>query len=245
MDTPSSENNSVLETSTKVGFFKRFLPLILILFLLFLTFFAIFITRLLTNSPDQTADEPFATPTIIPLLNFSITNTFPADGDTNIYPGEISITFDTSVPMRSQRDYSLEVTPSLTNPPALNSFFPTQKISYGIVGNLEKNTTYTVTVLNITGELVKQWSFTTSNETPESSSRQAKIEQDLAIKNYYPLFYDLPYETNQFKIDYTDRLTLEVDIKSGTKDAVSKMVDDWIISKGVDPASHTINYVEN
>ncbi len=59
------------------------------------------------------------------------------------------------------------------------------------------------------------------------------------ILSNYPLFDYIPYENENFALDYTDPLSLEVILKKDTP-TVRQQVLDWISSKKVDPATHTI-----
>lgn len=60
------------------------------------------------------------------------------------------------------------------------------------------------------------------------------------LKNY-PLFDFIPNKTNNWKIDYLRPLVLEIVLKKDTPE-IRKEVLDWIESKGVDPASHQIEW---
>ncbi len=248
MDTHFSDNNNY-NTNESPSFIRRNLPFILVgaLLLLIATVFLVltFFAKNTTDPHPHTPDNINTTPTAVQPINFSITNTSPADNESDVYPGEISITFTTNTPLLSQEDYLFRMTPSPEETPIIQNEFPSQEISYGIVGNLSPDTTYTVGIYNTSSLLVHSWSFTTSSETPESSSRAVKLEQENAIRNFYPLFYDLPYETDTFKIDYTDRLTLEVIMYSGNQTNTAPAIESWIQDRGVDPATHTINYIQN
>src|SRR5690606_22853584 len=136
----------------------------------------------------------------------SVVSTSPENGQTSVYPGEISISFTTSLVLRSENEYSISISPPPANEMVLDSSFPTQNISYGVIGGLERNTTYTMSISASSGQPVHSWSFTTSNEEPESSSGEVLLEQERLINEFYPLFYDVPYESDTFRIDYADRL---------------------------------------
>lgn len=173
---------------------------------------------------------------------FTIISTEPTNGATDVYPGEIKITFTTDQPINSIDDYAIEISPSLQHGGELISSFPTTTVANRVLGGLEKNTTYTVTVTNKNTNNKTSWTFSTSGEQPESSSALFKEEQEQLEVNYYPLFDFLPYENDSFKIFYTGRQAITVSIKSGSEDSAKKGVEDWIRSHGVDPATHTINY---
>lgn len=243
MDTSFSDNNNnYTEKLEKRPLIERkhiYILTVIGVLLLFVVIY--FVLSSIKPHPQQQNPNMPASPTATP-VDFSILNTTPSNGEVDVYPGEITITFTTNAPINSGSEYSLNFNPPLQNEPLDTTLYPSQNITQGIVGGLSQNTTYAVSVNNSSGEQIYSWSFTTSDEIPESSSRESLLEQENAIKNYYPLFYELPYQTNSFKIDYTDRLTLEVVIYSGTQETVSPIVDEWIRENGVNPQSHTITY---
>lgn len=176
--------------------------------------------------------------------DFKVISTTPTNGSQNIPTGEMSITFTTDKPVKSIDDYTITIDPPLEFGSKLLTDFPTQTVTNLVLGGLSKNTTYTVTVANRHTNDITSWSFTTSNEQPESSTAAFNEEQEQLKEDYYPLFDTLPYETDAIKMDYSDRLTLQVKIKkiNQDKDVIKKEVEDWIREKGVDPSTHTINY---
>lgn len=58
-------------------------------------------------------------------------------------------------------------------------------------------------------------------------------------KESYPLFGAIPFRTEKYVIDYLKPLTLEIFLKQDTPE-IRQEVLNWISSKRVDPASHTI-----
>lgn len=196
------------------------------------------------NKNNTTTPEPTQAP-------FQIIATSPKDGTENVYPGEIILSFTTNVPIVSKNVFTVSFSPQLPNSYQVVSAFPTTMVKLQIIGGLALGTTYTVSVHDSSGQIISSWSFTTSQKAAESSSKGV-ITQDQEIMNkYYPLFQYLPYYGTGFTIkDYSDRLTLEVlqtqsegpsDQKS--LDEIKQEVNAWIKSKGVDPATHTINYI--
>ncbi|PIS14872.1 hypothetical protein COT64_00295 [Candidatus Shapirobacteria bacterium CG09_land_8_20_14_0_10_39_12] len=75
---------------------------------------------------------------------------------------------------------------------------------------------------------------------PEVKEFYKKLEQD--TYKGFPLFDYLPYETDNWKITYIKSLQLEVTLKKDTP-AIRQEVLDWIKSKGVDPVTHTIEWI--
>ena len=64
-----------------------------------------------------------------------------------------------------------------------------------------------------------------------------------SLKERFPLVEFLPYETEGFSIDYLSPLHLKVKIKEASQSAQIKTeVTDWMLSKGVDPATHQIDW---
>lgn len=173
---------------------------------------------------------------------FSIISTEPTNGATDVYPGEIKISFTTDQPINSIDDYIIEISPNLQNGGELISSFPTTTVTNRVLGGLEKNTTYTITVTNKNTDNKTSWSFTTSGEQPESSSALFKEEQEQLEVNYYPLFDFLPYENENIKMFYTGRQAITVEIKNGNEDSARQEVEEWIKSHKVDPSTHAITY---
>lgn len=82
--------------------------------------------------------------------------------------------------------------------------------------------------------------------TPTQTGREiGDSEKEIinSLKTNFPLVEFVPFENENFKIDYRAALTLGVVIKKGGKQDVEKQVLSWIKSKGVDPATHKIEYL--
>lgn len=79
----------------------------------------------------------------------------------------------------------------------------------------------------------------------QKEGRGDDIETILSsLKKRFPLVEYLPYETDDFIVDYIAPFHLEVKIKrSISKSLVTKEVLNWIISKDVDPQTHQIDFV--
>lgn len=187
------------------------------------------------------------TPTLKPQFiqeRFSVIKTFPANGEASVYPGEITITINTTTPVVSKDGFFLDITPKLPYYWKYTNSYPTTTITAQIYGGLELNTQYQLTLYDNKKLPVYVWSFITSSETPESSTAQERALEENLINEYYPLFKSVPYNTTDFSLDYYDRLILIVKVKNKNKniEIVKKEVDGWIKSKGVDPSTHTIRY---
>lgn len=229
--------NNKYDGGIKLNFPGWVIPFVLVAILVILFLIALLINQII--QPNNTkSDEP------IPQSgSFIITRTYPSPGEIGVYPGEISIAFDVDTVLTSKNDYSFEIYPSPDRELIDTTTFPTQHVSHGVVGGLRENTKYIISIFDEEEELVGSWDFTTSNETPESSSREALIEQNELIGEYYPLFYEVPFSAGAFSIDYIDRLTLEVKFSSGSITEARQWAEDLIRSKNIDPSSHSINYV--
>lgn len=186
-----------------------------------------------TNSPSFPIEEN---------QRFTVIKTTPLNGEANVYPGEITLGVTTNVAITSQKYISFEVTPSLANSLKITSSFPTKNITAQVYGGLRPKTQYTVNVKDGKGIIVYTWSFSTSDETPESSTGLAVEEQQQLIKKYYPLFSFVPYYTSDYSIGYKDQLTLLVRIKNknANVEQIKKEVNQWIKSHEVDPTTHTV-----
>lgn len=219
---------------------KKYSVILLIFLLLVVSVFVyLFALRPVSKTKNQGST---ILPTAVPRSSFLIVSTVPENNAVGVFPGEIEVSFTSNIPIGSQNDYSMFISPQLSTKPLPKSTFPTQQVKYQILGSLNKNTEYTVVVKNRHSENVAIWSFTTSNEQPESSSGFVKEEQKKLNQTYYPLFDFIPFSNANFSIDYTDRLTLIVKIKKNNVEEIKREVFAWIEQHRVTPSTHTINY---
>lgn len=208
----------------------------------------VFIISFLLNTAHTKNDLPIEIkriPTITPFPttgSFSVLNATPFPNTKNVPAGEIVITFTTDMPIKSATDLVIEISPSLMNGWVITNSFPSKNINLQVLGGLEENTSYTVTVKNKQKNVVYTWSFTTGIATIRSSTKLQEQEEKDYRKNNLPLLDKVPYATTAFSLDYIRPLTLEVKITSGSKATVQTQVEAWIRSQGVDPATHTIIY---
>ncbi len=194
-----------------------------------------------SRSPDTstrpTSPTPVASPTPLQVIS-----TTPLDQAINVYPGELDIEFKLNQTISSGADFSLEFNPKLEYYYRITSDFPTDILRVRVFGGLRKNTKYSVSLLGPTGDLNKL-EFTTSNEQAESSSSLVRDIEEENIKKYTPLIYVTPYNSANFDVIYTDDLTLKVTIKNSDVEGTKQQVLDWIRANGVEPNTHTINYI--
>ncbi len=216
---------------------------------LILIFFTFLLLRRSGNPPTGApfpVFSPSGSPTQIPLIpTFSVVSTIPESNQKDVYPGEIDLSFTTDRSINSDADFSLEISPALPYYWNLVNSYPTNKIVAKVTGGLKTNTTYTLSVFNTAKVKVYSWSFTTSSTAAESSSSLIRDEELQLNQKYFPLFNYLPYSNNDFEIIYTDKFTLQVSIKNPDINKAKQEVIDWIKSKGVDPNTHTIDYVNS
>jgi len=65
-----------------------------------------------------------------------------------------------------------------------------------------------------------------------------------SLKGKFPLVEFLPYETENFYLDYVAPLHLRATIKKATASGqIRQEILNWIKSKGVDPQTHKINFI--
>lgn len=78
---------------------------------------------------------------------------------------------------------------------------------------------------------------------PSSPPGRGDSPEDImkSIQRKFPLYDFLPYWTENFQIDYVAPLTLEVQIKNDTPQTRQEALD-WILSKGVNPSTHQIQW---
>lgn len=178
-----------------------------------------------------------------PNRSFQIIKTSPGNNETDVYAGEITISFTTNAEIASANEYGINITPPLPDYWKITNSYPTKKITAQVYGGLNTNTTYTVTVTDASGKKLYSWSFTSSNNPGQSSSGLVTDYEKTYYQKYYPLMDYIPYSTTDFKVGYQSELTLKVLIKNLDIAKVKQEVIDWIKSHGVDPATHTINYI--
>ncbi len=175
--------------------------------------------------------------------SFKVLSTTPANNQLNVYPGEIEISFTLDQDIPSDKAFSMEISPAPPFGVRYTNTFPGKTITAQVLGRLKDSTLYTVKIKNSSNQEVYSWRFTTSNETVEASSAQvAEYEKQLA-KDYYPLSSFTPYISERFEVGYQARLELNAYIKDPDVQAVKNEITSWIKSKGVDPSTHKINYI--
>lgn len=177
--------------------------------------------------------------------SFTIISTTPKDGAINVSSGEITISFTADVQILSKDSFSITISPAVPESWELTNAFPTQTIVAQVYGGLALNTIYTVTVEETANGRKTVWKFRTADTPAESSTGFEVKKNNQLVQDYYPLAHSVPYETRDFSIDYTDRLALEVKIRNSNVERVKRETEAWIRSQGVDPATHTINYIND
>jgi hypothetical protein len=230
----------------RLSFLKhKLLVLIVALVIVFVCF--IFLLSLQTNTGSQpvSLSQPTPGPSITPYVQqqpFAVIKTDPANGQTGIDTGEIVVSFTTNVPIVSNKGFSLTITPTLPQYWKFTNPYPTTTVSAQIYAGLVPNTQYLLTVNDSNNRPVYTWSFTTSFAIPESSSSYVVDQDEKITKEFFPLNQYLPYKSSDFIIYYSKELTLTVEVKSKNLDLIKQEVWNWIKNKGVDPATHAINY---
>lgn len=80
----------------------------------------------------------------------------------------------------------------------------------------------------------------------KKEKEQGESPEDLlkSLKQEFPLIEFVPYQTDEFSINYQAPLYLKVKIKTPTKtESIKQEVLNWIQSKGVDPNTHQIDWL--
>ena len=87
---------------------------------------------------------------------------------------------------------------------------------------------------------------TVSPATSQTGAGNPNVQQEIMqpIQNQYPLLSSLPYENQQFRINYQAPLKLIVKIKQGTQAEIQPLVNQWIQSQGVNPATHQFIFIK-
>lgn len=198
------------------------------------------------QTKDTKQKKPPVKPTLdIPDEEMKVLSTEPKQDTANVYPGEMEIKIQLNKPVISESDISFSLTPKEPYSWKFTNSYPTGLIIVKIYGGLKSSTKYQASFKTNQpqGEISHTWEFTTSAQKTESSSALvAEYEKQLA-KNYYPLDSELPYYGDSFAVGYSGRFSLLVEIKNPDVERVKLEVLEWIKSKGVDPGTHTIKYV--
>lgn len=198
-----------------------------------------------SSSSSQHGQVLNPTPTAFS-AQFRITQTSPTNGATNVPAGETLLSFTTDTDLPSDKVFRLDVNPKPQYGLQMQSTFPTNVVNVLPLGGLHENTTYTITVSDQFGKQLTSWTFLTAPTPAQSHSATRNVLDQETNAKYYPLTQYLPYSTADFTVsEYTDHLTLKVLVNTADLAKVKTEVNDWIRSKGVDPNTHTINYVNN
>lgn len=142
----------------------------------------------------------------------------PEDFNISVFP---NFTYSIS----NKEDYSLEIKPVL----------------------LEYDTSYQVELKNSKFEnfyaVLKFKTEKTSGSLEYNKEEIRESYEELEKQTYrdYPLFDFIPYYGENYSIDYLKPLVLEVIVKKDTAE-IRQEVLDWIRSKGVEPATHQIEW---
>lgn len=187
-----------------------------------------------SQAPGQTAESS----------NWKVVQTYPADQETNVYTGEIAISFTSDFPVNSEKDFSISINPPLQNGWQLVNEYPSNNISAQVIGGLRPKTEYVVVVKNTFSNATFSWTFSSAETTSGVASGLVAEQEKKLTDQYYPLIDFVPFYSDSFDLEYSARLTLDVTIKKAGVSAVKQEVIDWIKTKGVDPATHKINYLE-
>lgn len=93
---------------------------------------------------------------------------------------------------------------------------------------------------------IQQVSPTSSPATASSEIGDPEAVEKIAksVLERYPLIKYVPFENENFYLNYSDPLVLSVKIKSGDKTDIKWQVYEWLKEKGVDPDSHEIEWLE-
>lgn len=228
--------------------FKTILISGLIIFVLGVVFLLLLLPRAVRkDAPDIQKYTSSPTPTSaqgqIESTPLAVLDTYPKDDQQEVYSGELTINLQFNREVRSEKEFSTEISPKIPYYTKITNTFPNDKISLQIMGKLEPNTIYSVTIKNEFGNIINSFRFTTQASSGQSGSGYVADYETKLNDQYYPLSNYIPYETPDFYAGYKDRLTLNIYIKNPDIEKVKAEVDDWIKSHGVDPKSHQIIYI--
>jgi len=98
------------------------------------------------------------------------------------------------------------------------------------------------------GAVIYEWEYKSSDLTEEEKMSRGTGDPEaiemIARDQYakYPLLDYVPYSNEDFSLNYLEPMYLIVKIKGSERAAIMEQVKYWIKSKGVDPASHEIEW---
>lgn len=211
-----------------------------ILAVIFFGLLVFILTIRFTNRNQIPPNFPSQNPSTINSL--IVERTSPENNEKDVYPGEIKILVYLNHEVFSSKDISIKISPDPKAGFTYVNSFPTKNLVIQVLGGLTPSKEHTVTISETGGKIIHTWNFTTSNNTPESSSAEVNKIQQQTIESYYPLFSEVPYTTDKYTIDYIDRLTLEVTLRGTKTPEIEQEIEDWMLQNNVAPSSHTLIY---
>lgn len=199
-----------------------------------------------SHSPSSSPGSFSPTITLIPVQpSYSVVETSPVNGATNVSTGEIDISFTTDREIVSPNSFHMTITPALPYYWKFTNSYPTRNITARVLGYLQPSTLYTVSVTDASKNPEISWSFTTT-ATPSDSSSGLVIDQEQQFVNKLePLWHYTPYETTDFETWYKGPLHLVVQQKIADKNKIQRELFSWMKSHGVGPTTHTYEYIPN
>lgn len=165
-----------------------------------------------------------------------VVSLLPLAGASNVHPDtKIEISFEETVNLH---DFSFQMEPSFSFQKVLSD--DQRQIILNPERLLRYDTLYIVKVIDLpSNQTLANWSFTTR---PGQDDPEMRREIDELQQEEYPLLPFTPPDDASFYFLYTGPRQLKVFLK-GDAAAAKQEVLEWISSKGVDPASHQIEYV--
>jgi hypothetical protein len=168
--------------------------------------------------------------------------TSPQDGAREVpIDDNITITFADAIPSASL--VKLVFTPALPNVEySILTKFPAATITFDPLGLMGRNTSYTVRVV-YDGKEIDSFKFATQVAPPQQNDPGAVEYGEQITLEQYPLAKVTPYDSPTAYADYYAPFKMDVRVKSGTKEAAKAEIDAWMIKNGVNPSTHTLNFV--
>lgn len=164
-------------------------------------------------------------------------------------PGTTGVEFDVTGRVVFDREIEEDwVEVSISPETSFSTRLPLEKKSLILdLQELEPETVYTVFVF---GPRVKElsWQFETKSSEPEieeggMGDPDFWKEEEKALKEN-PLLLVTPYLTHDFKIERVAQRVARVDLYAEDKESTKEAVSHWLQTKGIDPESIRIQWVE-
>ena len=155
-------------------------------------------------------------------------------------PDNGALDVDVNSPIVITFDQNLNESPihfELNPPMLMDSKQQNNQLTLQPTQGLQSNTHYTLFITMKNGQTVGKIEWTTKHLQGDSIETQVDY-----AKNNYPLLSVLPFENENFAINYLGPLHIRIIAKKSPSNQYQQQALDWIKQQGVDPKTHKIDF---